>query len=111
MAYVGICKWFDTDKGFGFLQADNGPDIFVHYTAIVSSGFQSLEEGEVIEFDAHKDTDGRWKATRVTGPGGGIVKGAPRKKRDYTDYRKKDKGKERKTKEERKQIPNLACDF
>jgi len=47
----GKVKWFDTKKGFGFIQQDNGPDVFVHYTAIGGEGFKNLEEGQVVEFE------------------------------------------------------------
>jgi cold shock protein len=43
-------KWFNADKGFGFITQDNGPDVFVHYAAIVETGYQSLNEGDEVEF-------------------------------------------------------------
>jgi len=46
---VGVVKWFNTSKGFGFLQQPNGPDVFVHYSAIKDSGFRNLEEGQRVE--------------------------------------------------------------
>lgn len=49
--YRGTVKWFNNAKGFGFLGRDNGPDVFVHYSAIQSSGFRSLNEGDPVEFD------------------------------------------------------------
>jgi len=48
---VGTVKWFSNQKGFGFIQQENGPDLFVHYTAIVGDGFKSLEEGERVNFE------------------------------------------------------------
>ena len=49
---VGIVKWFDVKKGFGFIQASDGSkDIFVHYTAIESEGFKSLRDGDVVEYE------------------------------------------------------------
>lgn len=48
---TGKVKWFDTKKGFGFIQQDGGPDVFVHHTAIVGEGFKNLEEGQVVEFE------------------------------------------------------------
>ena len=47
----GKVKWFDTKKGFGFIQQEGGPDVFVHHTAIVGSGFKNLEEGQNVEFE------------------------------------------------------------
>ncbi|MDO0938372.1 cold-shock protein [Streptomyces sp. DG2A-72] len=48
----GTVKWFNAEKGFGFIaQADGGPDVFVHYSEIDSSGFRSLEENQHVEFE------------------------------------------------------------
>ncbi|WP_456455188.1 cold-shock protein [Thermovibrio sp.] len=47
---TGTVKWFDSKKGYGFITADNGQDIFVHYTGISGEGFRSLEEGERVSF-------------------------------------------------------------
>ena len=46
----GVVKWFNGTKGFGFIQQPNGPDVFVHYSAIEGGGFRNLEEGEQVEF-------------------------------------------------------------
>lgn len=52
MAKKGIVKWFNNGKGFGFIeQADGGPDLFVHYSDIVSDGFKSLVEGQEVTFE------------------------------------------------------------
>jgi CspA family cold shock protein len=47
----GTVKWFNNARGFGFIGRDNGPDVFVHYTAITSEGYKSLAEGDAVEFD------------------------------------------------------------
>lgn len=47
----GKVKWFDTKKGFGFIQQENGPDVFVHYSTIGGDGFKNLEEGQAVEFE------------------------------------------------------------
>jgi CspA family cold shock protein len=46
----GTVKWFNNDKGFGFIKRDNGPDVFVHFRAISSTGYRSLAEGQLVEF-------------------------------------------------------------
>ncbi|MGD1107428.1 MAG: cold-shock protein, partial [Terracidiphilus sp.] len=47
----GTVKWFNDAKGFGFLSRENGEDVFVHHTAIKSTGFRSLQEGQKVQFD------------------------------------------------------------
>ncbi|MGH2581414.1 MAG: cold-shock protein [Anaerolineales bacterium] len=47
---TGTVKWFNATKGFGFIQQDEGEDVFVHYSAIVGDGYRSLEEGQRVEF-------------------------------------------------------------
>lgn len=47
----GTVKWFSQEKGYGFLQQENGPDVFVHHSTIQGSGFKVLYEGEEVEFD------------------------------------------------------------
>jgi CspA family cold shock protein len=47
----GTVKWFNDAKGFGFITPESGPEVFVHHTAIASSGFRSLTEGEQVQFD------------------------------------------------------------
>ncbi len=48
----GTVKWFNAEKGFGFIAVDGGgPDVFVHYSAIQSDGYRSLDEGQQVEFD------------------------------------------------------------
>lgn len=52
----GTVKWFNESKGFGFIEQQNGPDVFAHYSAISSSGFKTLAEGQQVEFTV---TDGQ----------------------------------------------------
>ena len=47
----GTVKWFNGDKGYSFIAAEGGPDVFVHFSAITGSGYRSLEEGQKVEFD------------------------------------------------------------
>ncbi|MBM7617121.1 CspA family cold shock protein [Weissella uvarum] len=47
----GTVKWFNADKGFGFIARDNGDDVFVHFSAIQGDGFKSLDEGQKVEFN------------------------------------------------------------
>jgi len=47
----GTVKWFNGDKGYGFIAVDGGQDVFVHFSAIAGDGYRSLEEGQKVEFD------------------------------------------------------------
>lgn len=47
----GTVKWFNAEKGYGFIQVEGGDDVFVHYSAIQSPGFKTLEEGQRVEFE------------------------------------------------------------
>jgi cold shock protein len=48
---VGTVKWFNAEKGFGFIAPESGEDVFVHFSAIQSAGYRSLDEGQAVEFD------------------------------------------------------------
>jgi CspA family cold shock protein len=60
----GTVKWFNDQKGYGFIRRDGGEDVFVHHSAIQSEGFKSLKEGDVVEFEITKDPKGL-RATNV----------------------------------------------
>merc|ERR1719374_445492 len=80
--HTGTVKWFNPEKGFGFILAKDDKEYFVHYSAIKSDGFKSLGEGETVEFDLQADDrKGGMKAANVTGPDGAPVKGAPLQER------------------------------
>ena len=66
---TGTVKWFNDAKGYGFLAHEGGPDVFVHFSAIQSSGFKSLTEGEQVEFEIVQGDKGPQAAdvTKVTG--------------------------------------------
>ncbi len=56
--FVGTVKWFNTQKGYGFLAREDGEDVFVHYSAITSEGFRNLAEGQKVEFSIEKGPKG-----------------------------------------------------
>ncbi len=55
---TGTVKWFNRSKGYGFIERENGPDVFVHYSAIRGEGFRNLYEGERVEFTVEVDPRG-----------------------------------------------------
>ncbi|MEU5441384.1 cold-shock protein [Streptomyces griseofuscus] len=54
----GTVKWFNPDKGFGFIEQDSGPDLFVHYSEILATGYRSLEEGQRVEYEVTQGPKG-----------------------------------------------------
>lgn len=58
MREQGIVKWFNGAKGYGFIQRSNGEDVFVHFSAIQSSGYKTLNEGEAVEFECQQGPKG-----------------------------------------------------
>lgn len=61
----GTVKWFNADKGYGFISQENGEDLFVHYSEIQSSGYRSLNEGAKVEFEVTQGKKGK-QASAVT---------------------------------------------
>ena len=62
----GTVKWFNDSKGYGFIQSEDGRDVFVHFSGIVGSGFRTLREGQQVEFDVTKGPKGD-QASNVKG--------------------------------------------
>ncbi len=60
----GTVKWFDQKKGYGFIERDEGGDLFVHYSSIQCNGFKTLNEGQRVCFDPHQGPKG-WAASNV----------------------------------------------
>lgn len=61
----GTVKWFSAEKGYGFIQQENGDDIFVHFSAIQTDGFKTLEEGQRVEFEIVEGARGKQAANVV----------------------------------------------
>lgn len=77
---TGTVKWFSDQKGYGFLAQDDGPDVFVHHTAIEGSGYKTLQEGEKVEFSVIQESQGP-KAQNVVrlDPPSPDIRGGPMK--------------------------------
>ncbi|HEM6213756.1 cold-shock protein [Streptococcus suis] len=61
----GTVKWFNAEKGFGFIAQENGPDVFAHFSEIQSDGFKSLEDGQKVTFEVEQGQRGL-QATNIT---------------------------------------------
>ena len=55
---TGVVKWFNAEKGYGFISQEGGPDVFVHFSAIQATGYKSLEEGQRVDFDVTQGQKG-----------------------------------------------------
>jgi CspA family cold shock protein len=64
----GTVKWFNGDKGYGFIAVEGGPDVFVHFSAITGGGYRSLEEGQKVEFDITQGQKGPRRKTSGSSP-------------------------------------------
>ena len=61
----GTVKWFNADKGYGFISHEGGDDVFVHFSAIEGDGFKSLDEGQAVEFEITDGQNGKKQAANV----------------------------------------------
>ncbi len=62
----GTVKWFNNQKGYGFISTADGTDVFVHYSALNMEGFRTLDEGQEVEFDVVTGENGKTQAVNVT---------------------------------------------
>ncbi|MBQ9421605.1 MAG: cold shock domain-containing protein [Lachnospiraceae bacterium] len=62
----GTVKWFNNQKGYGFISTADGTDVFVHYSALNMEGFRTLDEGQEVEFDVVTGENGKTQAANVT---------------------------------------------
>jgi len=65
---IGEVKWFNNSKGYGFIGRRDGPDVFVHYTAIVREGYRTLNDGDAVEFEVVQGTKGPQAANVIVRP-------------------------------------------
>jgi cold shock protein len=63
----GTVKWFNADKGYGFISREDGDDLFVHFSEIQTDGFKTLDEGQAVTFDVTTGQNGKLQATKVYG--------------------------------------------
>ena len=81
---TGTVKWFNNEKGYGFIAVDGGQDVFVHYSAIQADGYRSLDENQRVEFDVVQGPKGpQADGVRIVGGGGGG--GAPQRSSEPRD--------------------------
>ena len=78
MPETGVVKWFNNDKGYGFIKRSSGEDVFVHHSSIQASGYRTLNEGEHVEFDVKQGPKGLQAENvhRVEGSSGSEPEGA-----------------------------------
>ncbi|HEY3318529.1 MAG TPA: cold-shock protein [Coriobacteriia bacterium] len=62
---TGTVKWFNPDKGYGFISREEGDDVFVHFSEIQSEGFKTLDEGQAVEFEVTTGNNGKQQAVNV----------------------------------------------
>jgi cold shock protein len=82
---TGTVKWFSQEKGFGFIQREDGPDVFVHFSSIQSRGFRTLEQGEPVEFEILEEPKGlkAQNVVRLNPPAAAAVSDAPSRESGY----------------------------
>ena len=73
---TGTVKWFNNDKGYGFIKRETGEDVFVHHTAIQTSGYRTLNEGERVEFDVKQGPKGLQARSRCSTRAGFKLRGS-----------------------------------
>ena len=61
----GTVKWFNADKGYGFISREDGDDLFVHFSEIQMDGYKTLDEGQAVEFEITKGQNGKFQASNV----------------------------------------------
>ncbi|HSK47499.1 MAG TPA: cold-shock protein [Coriobacteriia bacterium] len=61
----GTVKWFNPDKGYGFISREDGDDVFAHFSEIQGDGFKTLDEGQAVEFDVSTGNNGKLQATNI----------------------------------------------